>query len=156
MFKEMRRKDKLKTQEETIAILQECTNGVLSLADTEGYPYGVPISYVYDDGKIYFHCYTEGLKLDAIKANPKVSFCVVGADNVAAEKFTTVYKSVVCFGEAKIIDDDARKQEILEIILKKYSADFMEGGMKYIKAKWDECLCVEITIDHMTGKGLAK
>lgn len=156
MFREMRRADKLKTNEEAIAIMQECTNGVLSVIGDDGYPYGVPVSYVYEDGKIYFHSALDGHKVDAINKEPKVSFCVVGADNIDPGAFTTNYKSVVCFGKARIADTDEEKQQVLEIILKKYSADFMEGGMKYIRAEWDNCCVVVIDVEHMTGKGLAK
>lgn len=155
MFKEMRRVDKMKSDEDAAGILKEGTNGVLSLTGLEGYPYGVPVSYVYEDGKIYFHSFTAGHKIEAIKNNPKVSFCVVGADDVAPEKFTTIYKSVICFGQARIVETDEEKKRILEIILKKYSSDFMEGGMKYIKANWENCCCVEITVEHMSAKGLA-
>ena len=156
MFREMRRKDKLKTQEEAVMILNQCTNGVLSVSGDDGYPYGVPVSHVYDDGKLYFHCAGEGHKLEAIRKNPKVSFTVVGADNIAPDKFTTLYKSVVAFGKAYVIDDDARKREVLEKILSKYSSDFMESGMKYINNMWEKTYVVEIEIEHMSGKGLAK
>lgn len=156
MFREMRRKDKMKTNEEAVQILTECTNGVLSVNGDDGYPYGVPVSYVYRDGKIYFHCAGEGHKLDAIRKDPKVSFSVVGADNINPGKFTTSYKSVICFGKAAVIDSDERKQEILEYILEKYSSDFMEGGLKYIKTMWEKTFVVEISIEHMTGKGLEK
>ncbi len=156
MFRDMRRKDKLKTQEETIKILNECTNGVLSVIGDDGYPYGVPVSYIYSDGKIYFHCAGEGHKLDAIKAEPKVSFTVVGADDIAPEKFTTMYKSVILFGKAAVIDDDEKKREVLRLIVGKYSNDFMAGGMEYMKKMWEKTHIVEIDIEHMTGKGLAK
>ncbi|MDO4544577.1 MAG: pyridoxamine 5'-phosphate oxidase family protein [Bacillota bacterium] len=155
MFREMRRKDKAKTRSETIRIMEEGTNGVLSVIGDEGYPYGVPVSYVYKNGKIYFHSAMEGHKLDAIKKEPKVSFCVVGADNIDAGKFTTNYKSVICFGKAHIAESDEEKQKILEEIVSKYSKDFWDGGMKYIKAEWDNCYAVEIEVEHMTGKGLA-
>ena len=156
MFREMRRHDKLKTQEETVQILTECTNGILSVIGDDGYPYGVPVSYAYKDGKIYFHCASVGHKLDAIKAEPKVSFTVVGADNVAPEKFTTSYKSVICFGKASIADNDEDKMAVLNIIREKYSGDFPEEGAAYIEKFWDKTTVVVIDVEHMTGKGLAK
>ena len=156
MFREMRRKDKLKTQDEAVQIMETCTNGVLSVNGDEGYPYGVPVSYVYRDGKIYFHCAMEGHKLDAIRKDPKVSFCVVGADDVDPGKFTTNYKSVICFGKARVVEEDAEKQKILEEMIEKYSKDFWDGGMKYIKAEWDNCYTVAIDVEQMTAKGLAR
>ena len=77
------------SQEETERILKEGTSGVLALAGDEGYPYAVPISYVYDGEKIYFHCAKQGHKLDAIARNPKASFCVVEKDQVVPEAYTT-------------------------------------------------------------------
>ena len=156
MFREMRRSDKIKTQEETIQILNECTNGTLSVIGDNGYPYGVPVSYVYKDNKIYFHCASVGHKLDAIKAEPKVSFTVVGADNIAPEKFTTMYKSVICFGKAAISESDEDKMAALNIIREKYSGDFPAEGAAYIEKFWDKTTVVVIDIEHMTGKGLAK
>lgn len=155
MFREMRRKERMKTYEENIQILEECTNGVLSVIGDDGYPYGVPVSYVYNDGKIYFHCAMEGHKIDAIKAEPKVSFTVVGADNINAEKFTTSYKSVICFGTATLLDGH-NKQNAMELIVEKYSVAFKEKGMELIAGKWDRTAVVCIEIEHMTGKGMAK
>ena len=156
MFREMRRKDKLKTYEENVQIMEVCTNGILSVIGDGGYPYGVPVSYVYNDGKIYFHCALEGHKLDAIKAEPKVSFTVVGADNISPEKFTTTYKSVICFGKAEVLETDEDKQKALELIVGKYSKNFRDEGMKYIRDKWDRTAVVQITVEHMSGKGLEK
>ena len=156
MFREMRRKDKMKTYEEAVQILGECTNGVLSVIGDGGYPYGVPVSYIYHDGKIYFHCAGEGHKLDAIKADSRVSFTVVGADEIAPEKFTTMYKSVIAFGRASIIDTDEEKMAALNLIREKYSGNFPKEGAAYIEKFWDKTTVVVIEIEHMTGKGLAK
>ena len=155
MFREMRRKDKMKTYEEAVQILGECTNGVLSVIGDDGYPYGVPVSYIYHDGKIYFHCAGEGHKLDAIKADSRVSFTVVGADEIAPEKFTTMYKSVIAFGKASIIDTDEEKMAALNLIREKYSGNFPKEGAAYIEKFWDKTTVVVIEIEHMTGKGLA-
>ena len=155
MFREMRRKDKMKTYEEAVQILGECTNGVLSVTGDDGYPYGVPVSYIYHDGKIYFHCAGEGHKLDAIKADSRVSFTVVGADEIAPEKFTTMYKSVIAFGKASIIDTDEEKMAALNLIREKYSGNFPKEGAAYIEKFWDKTTVVVIEIEHMTGKGLA-
>ncbi len=156
MFREMRRSDKLKTLEENVQILNTCTNGVISVNGDGGYPYGVPVSYVYDNNRIIFHCALTGHKLDSIKKDPKVSFCVIGADEINSKEFTTLYKSVICFGKARIVESDREKEEILKKIITKYSADFYEGGMDYIKQMWEKTACVVVDIEYMTGKGLAK
>ena len=55
VFREMRRKKQELSQKEVEGILHKGTSGVLALLGDNDYPYAVPISYVYDDGKIYFH-----------------------------------------------------------------------------------------------------
>lgn len=77
MFREMRRKRQLLSTKESVAILERMTNGTLALHGDDGYPYAVPVSYVYADGKIYFHSAMKGHKVDAISRNDKISFCVV-------------------------------------------------------------------------------
>ena len=56
MFREMRRKNQLLSLEETISILEQETSGTLAVLGDDGYPYAVPLSYVYEASKIYFHC----------------------------------------------------------------------------------------------------
>ena len=156
MFREMRRKDKMKTYEEAVQIISEGSNGVLSVIGDNGYPYGVPVSYVYNDNKIYFHCATVGHKIDAIKAEPKVSFTVVGADNIQPIEFTTYYKSAICFGKAKVVETDEEKMEALKVIASKYSGEFPKEGLAHIEKYWDQTAVVVVEIEHMTAKGLAK
>lgn len=155
MFREIRRADKQKTDSDTAKILESCTHGILSVIGDNGYPYGVPVSYVYTENKIIIHCALVGHKLDAVVKEPKVSFTVVAADKVIAEKFTTVYSSAICFGQARIVESDAEKNEALEAIVNKYCGDFCEEGLKYIKSKFNNCKVIVINIEHMTGKGLA-
>lgn len=97
MFREMRRKRQLLPTEESVAILERMTNGTLALHGDDGYPYAVPVSYVYADGKIYFHSAMQGHKVDAILRNDKVSFCVVEQDEVKPAEFTTYFRSVIVF-----------------------------------------------------------
>ena len=75
MFREMRRKRQLLPPEESLAILERMTGGTLALHGDNGYPYAVPVSYVYADGKIYFHGAVQGHKMDAIRQHiPKSRF----------------------------------------------------------------------------------
>ena len=103
MFRNMRRFKQALTENECIEIFNNNTNGVLALSGDEGYPYAVPLSYVYCDGSIYFHSASEGHKIDSIKRNDKASFCVVAEDNIVSDKFTTYFKSVIAFGRVELI-----------------------------------------------------
>ena len=87
MFRELRRKKQALSQEECTAVLNRGTSGVLALAGDDDYPYAVPISYVYDGEKLYFHCAKSGHKLDAIRRNAKASFCVIDKDQIVPEEY---------------------------------------------------------------------
>jgi len=151
MFREMRRQDRKTDNEKAAAILAAGEYGILSTVGDNGYAYGVPLSYAYSNGSIYFHCAPEGHKLDNIKHNDKVSFCVVGATEVLPGDFSTKYESVIVFGKASEVYDD-EKEEAHMAILKKYSSEFMEKGIKYIAGSVSKAKVIKIEIEHMTGK----
>jgi uncharacterized protein len=151
MFREMRRMGNALPKEEAIGMLEKATNGVLSVAGDDGYPYGVPVSYVYQNNQIVFHCATEGHKLDAIIKNPKVSFCVVEQDLIVPIEFNTLYRSAIAFGTARILAD-AEKQAYIEAIAKKYAPEYDKEAKDYIKSDWTGFSVVVIDIEHLTGK----
>jgi hypothetical protein len=152
MFRAMRRKKQALSNSETLEILQTCTSGVLAVSGDDGYPYAVPVSYVYHAGKIFFHCAHEGHKIDSIRRNDRVSFCVIAQDQVIPEKFATAYRSAIVFGRARILQDDAERRFALERLVEKFSPDFATEGQKEIDRLWDQTCVVEIHIEHMTGK----
>jgi hypothetical protein len=152
MFREMRRKKQLLSDEETREILKDHSSGVLAVAGDDGYPYTVPISYTYTDGKLYLHCAKEGHKIDAIKRNDKVSFCIIDKDEVIHETFTTHFRSVIAFGRARILTEDSEIRAALERLVEKYSPDFIQEGQKEIETAWGRVCLVEVKIEHMTGK----
>ena len=153
MFREMRRKRQMLSDDDCKIILREGTSGVLALSGDDGYPYAVPLSYVYDGEKIFFHCAKSGHKLDAIRRNPKASFCVVSQDKVVPEKYTTYYRSVIAFGTVRILEDDREKYDsVQEIALKYAPLDTEEQRRAAIEQEWSGLCMLEMTIDHLTGK----
>ena len=151
MFREMRSKANMLTNEEVENILKTSPNGTLALYGENGYPYSVPVNFVYSDGKIYFHGAAEGYKLDCMKKDPHVSFSVIGKDDIAKENFTTLFSSVIAFGTIRVIDTMEEKIPVLEAMVGKYSAEFMESGKELI-SKGCGSVAYELTLDHMTGK----
>ena len=149
MFKEMRRKDKLMTNLDTLALLSRGQEGVLGTIGDNGYPYTVIVNYVYYQGKLYFHCAKEGYKLDNIKKNPKVSFSVYDNVEVIGKELNTKYHSLVLFGKANVIDTT---EEILMELIKKYSDLPDEIAKKMIAREINITTVVEIKIEHITGK----
>lgn len=152
MFRDMRRKNQLLPQEEAEAILRQGTSGVLSLLGDGGYPYGVPLSYVYHNGKLYFHCAKAGHKLDAIRREEKCSFCVIDQDQVVAEKYTTLFRSVIAFGQVRVLEDDGEKHAALEALGERFNPGQPESLEKEIAATWNSVCVLELEIEHLTGK----
>lgn len=101
MFREMRQKRQALSKEDCDDVLYLGTSGVLALAGDDGYPYAVPISYVYDGEKLYFHGAKAGHKMDAILREPKASFCVIDQDQIVPEEYTTYFRSVIAFGKIR-------------------------------------------------------
>ena len=152
MFKEIRLKDRSVNDEKIIEIFRTGSFGVLSTTGEDGYPYGVPLNYTYFDNCICFHCAQQGHKLENIKFNEKVSFCVVTRSDVLANKFDTDYESAIAFGRAKEVIDASEKKDILLSELNKYSGDYPTAGMNYMKKYWDETKVIKIKIEHLSGK----
>lgn len=148
----MRRKKQILTSARTEEILRDATSGILAVSGDDGYPYAVPLSYVYEDGKIYFHCAREGHKIEGIRRNEKVSFCVVDKDQVVPEKFTTFFRSAIAFGKARIVSEDVVKRHALELLVKKYSPGFEVAGAEEIRRDFDTVCVVEVAVDNMSGK----
>ena len=146
MFREIRRIKQKLSEEEAIEILKKGQTAVLAVLGDDDYPYTVPINYVYQNGKIYFHGAKQGHKLDAIKKHNKVSLCVIDKDEL-----TTYFRSVIIFGKATIITDEKQTHHVAEVFGLKYNDD-KEKVDKEIEREWKALTCVEITIEHISGK----
>ncbi len=156
MFREVRRQNRILEDEARVReLLSGSEYGFLSLGTAEnGYGYGIPISFVYDKdtNSLYFHCAPQGQKLDMIRRNNKVSFCVVGITQPIADKFTTLYESVIVFGKADIDLSEDEKRKALRLLVRKYSPDFEELGEKYMDKSWDRTVVFKVEIEHITAK----
>lgn len=152
MFREMRRNQQALSQEACGEVLMRGTSGVLAVEGDGGYPYAVPLSYVYSDGKLFFHCAQAGHKLDAIARNEKVSFCVIDEDKIVPEEYTTYFRSVIVFGRARVLENDAEKRAALRVLAVKYTPDNAEGCEREVEGALSRVGMIELTIDHMSGK----
>ncbi len=152
MFRDMRRKNQQLSKAETVEMLQTCTAGVLAVSGDNDYPYTVPLSYAYRDGKLYFHFATEGHKVDSIARSSKASFCVIQADEVIPQQLTTYYRSAVVFGKIRILTDPAEKRHAMVCLAEKYSPDLLAEGKAEIERSWERYHAAELEIEHLTGK----
>ena len=151
-FRPMRRIRQQLSDEESISILEKATSGTLALLGDNGYPYAVPISYVYSEGKLFFHSALSGHKIDAIRNCDKTSFCVVDQDEVIPKKYTTFFRSVIAFGRIHIIEDEAEKLAVARLIGNHYNPNDDESLQKEIESGLARMLAIRFDIEHLTGK----
>ena len=153
MFRGMRRFKQQIPEEECIELLKNELRGVLSVIGDQGYPYGVPLDHWYSekDGKLYFHGAKEGHKIDAIMGCDKVSYCVMDKGYRKDGDWALNIRSVIVFGRMRIVTDDEKKREICTCITRKFTDDeaYLEQEMKNA---FPRVCCLELEIEHMTGK----
>ena len=152
MFRMMRRKEKLMSEEDTIKVLTEAEYGTLATIGDNGYPYSVPLNYAYNAGVLYFHSAPIGNKIENIMANNKVSFSVVSYYKLLSDRFDSEYDSVILYGKAFVIQDESEKRLALTALIEKYSADYRKQGIDYIDRAINGVAACKLEITHMTGK----
>ncbi|HIU26070.1 MAG TPA: pyridoxamine 5'-phosphate oxidase family protein [Candidatus Copromorpha excrementigallinarum] len=152
-FREVRRnKKQILKKKECESILKKSTSGVLCLLGDNDYPYGVPLSYAYDDGKLYFHGMPAGHKMDAMKKHKKASFTVIETDQVVPAEYTTYFRSVIVFGRMRILETPEEKVAGLLKLADKYSSDYKEGSMEEIQDKLKAVSVFVLDVEHLSGK----
>ena len=151
MFRNMRRLGQQLSQEECIDILINEPRGVLAVLGDDDYPYTVPVSHVYVDGKIYFHGSKTGHKNDAIKKHSKVSYCVIDKGVKEKDSWWYTFRSVIAFGKITTLTDSAEKIDRLTHLGNKFFPT-PEDTDDEIDRLLDRTEVFEITIEHMTGK----
>ncbi|MGE5429887.1 MAG: pyridoxamine 5'-phosphate oxidase family protein [Syntrophomonadaceae bacterium] len=147
----IRRAEYTASESQAKEIIRKGDYGVLSTTSVDGYPYGVPMSYWYKDDAIYFHCAKDGHKLDNINADSRVSFCVVGKNEVLPGEFTVNFESAVVFGKACEVTGSEKEEAMMEMV-RKFSPDFMEQGRESIKRADAKLSVYKIVVELVTGK----
>lgn len=179
MYTKMRRVRQELDEQDTRAIMERGTAGVLALSGCEatgGFAYGVPLSYVYVDetawnetlaadglapwnpadggavGRIFFHGARSGTKLDAIAADGRATFTVIDQDCIVPEEYTTYFRSAMAFGHARVMADDTERLHALELLAAKYSPELPEGRAEEIRSQFGRTAMIELAVMRLTGK----
>ncbi len=157
MFRDLIRKNKKLSMEECIHILKTEKRGVLSVNGDNDYPYGMPMNHWYneEDGKIYFHCGTVGHRLDSLRKDNKVSFCVYDKGCCNKDEWALNVKSVIVFGKTAIVDDLDRIIDITTKLSYKFTQD-EEYIRNEIKNHAHKTLLLELTPEHICGKSVTE
>ncbi len=153
MFRELTRKQNQLPMEECIQILEKETRGVLSVLGEDGYPYGMPMNHFYnaEDGKIYFHCGNVGHRLDALRKEDKVSFCVYDQGYRPEGQWAYHVKSVIVFGRIEIIDDMEKIADISTKLSYKFTQD-EEYIRREIEVSGPRTLLLQLNPENICGK----
>lgn len=154
MFREMRRKKQMIPEAETAEIIGQATNAIIGVIGDDGYPYTFPISHAFDkeNNKLYFHSATAGHKIDAIKNNPKASFCVVEKDDVVSAEYTTYFKSAQGFGKAYIVEDEEERVKAFRLLAEKFCMPDISKLEHMMASDAPRASIIALEIEHMTGK----
>ena len=135
-------------------LLNRAQVGRIATVSPDGAPYVVPVNFAFEEDRIYFHCALEGMKLDYLRANPKVGF---EADELI-ELYSSPerpcfcgchYRSVIARGKAAIVDEREKKNHALWLLVDKYV------GKRYGEMPADivdRTCVVEIAVDEISGK----
>ena len=151
-FRGMRRYKQQLSESDCLRILTESRRAALAVHGEQGYPYAVPVNFVYlpEKQQVCFHCAREGHKLDAIRRDPKVCL-TLWTDGVRQEDGFDDVESVVIFGRAECVTDDAQREAIARQLGNKYFPD-PEMTVRNIEQALLRTEIVAVTIDYMTGK----
>lgn len=151
MFRQMRRIRQELPREECIEILEKQPRGFLGVLGDKEYPYSIPMNYIYHENKIFFHSAREGHLNDSIRKHEKVSFTVINDGEKVENEWYYTFKSVICFGKIKVIEESEEKHNILTILGNKYfpSDEYTENE---INKSLNRTQVLELDIEYMSGK----
>ena len=124
----------------------------------EDWPYIVPMNFGILEGKLYFHCASEGTKLDLLKANANVCFeAEVGveiAPGTEACSWSVRYQSVIGLGHASIVEGLEEKRAGLKALLAQYAvlARYSDRGIEIPEHISPETVIIRVDIHYLNGK----
>ena len=147
----MRRFKQELPEQECQEILTYGYRGFLSVIGDGGYPYALPINFVYADGRIWFHCALEGHKIDAIKSCDKACFTVLAEPVKEENDWWYHVRSVICFGRVQVLTDEAERLVRLRQLGAKYFPDGYDIDLD-VKKNGPQAAVLCFTIEHMSGK----
>ena len=148
----LRRKDRLKTEAEARSIVEKCDFAVLSTADNENMPYGVPVSVVLEKNHLYFHCAKAGRKLENIQHNPHVCLTFAKVLLVDGENFTTRYESAIAEGTAAIVEEETEKRHALQLLCRRYTQHDDTEIDTYIQHYFVQTGVVRVDLESISAK----
>lgn len=157
-MRQMRRKDHLRDDRWAFEVFDRAPYMTLSMVRPDGTPYAVPLNIVRkDDSTFYFHCASEGEKIECLARNPIVSLSAVSRCSPKYEEeknnFTEYFDSAIALGKAETVEEDEEKVEALRLICERFLPRYMEHFGQAISRSLDKTKVIRITlIEPPVGK----
>mgnify|MGYP004549315719 FL=1 len=153
MFRPLRRKKRELSENAAKQLLHSARRGVLAVNGDDGYPYAIPINYIYDEKahRIYFHGARAGHKVDAIRACDKVCFTVYGNEQIKDEDWAPYMQSVVVFGRCRLLESCPETMALLKTLAMKYYPNEQLADQE-MASSGSTVQMYEIEIEHLSGK----
>ena len=153
MFRKIRKVKNELSPEMTREVLAKAPRGVLALHGDDGYPYGLPLNYVYDEENqsLYFHGTKTGYKIDCIDKDPKSCFTAMLEEGISEDGWSTNVSSVIAYGLVEEIEDpDFARDAMIKLAGKYYpNKELIDENMK---ASFKNTKMLVFHISYMTGK----
>jgi nitroimidazol reductase NimA-like FMN-containing flavoprotein (pyridoxamine 5'-phosphate oxidase superfamily) len=157
---QLRRADRMMSEQRAREMLAGGFSGRIATVGQDGYPYCIPLLYVWMDGEVYVHTASARGHFRAnVECEPRVCFELDEPDQVFDYgRFECdsglAYRSVILFGKIRIADDRAAKQRFCEALMAKYGKP--EGlRPKGFFPRMDAITVYAISVERITGKEMA-
>lgn len=137
------------------SIIHSCNVCYVGMADEKGMPYVLPMNFGYKDHTIYLHSGPTGRSISTLELNPMVciTFCsgreLVAQDQDVACSYRMRSKSVIAWGKVRFVEDQDRKVDALNIIMKQYT----DRPFKYADPAVVNVKIWEVPVDEISCKG---
>ena len=156
---QVQRSDRLMPDEAAREFLKRCKVAHVATINTDGWPYVIPLAYVYEgDSKLFLH--TGNIRpsqfLSNIQNDARVCLevCEMG-DVIPGQRYacqsSVVYTSVIAYGSLTILEDNERKTWFFDRLWEKYGDPnwkFEQSGYPAI----GKIVLYEMSLDTVTGK----
>lgn len=152
MLREIRRKGRALDEAGAWGILERADWGTLCLALRDGQPYGVPLNHVCLDGRLYFHCAKQGLKLELLRQNPHAHFSAVSNAGVEPQAFSTRYQSAMARGAIGPVDDPHERLRALTALCARHAPGLEQQAQEQIQRFGAATVVLRMDVTHISAK----
>jgi uncharacterized protein len=153
----LRRADMAMTDAEMLRALEDGFAGRLASVSEDGYPYCVPLLYIWADNQVFLHGTSSPGHLQRnLRREPRVCFELDEPDQVFDYgRFECdsglAYRSVILFGRIRIAEERETKQWFCERLMEKYGKPNSIRPKNFFP-RLDIITVYALTVERMTGK----